>query len=113
MNPEERLSALLEKRPGAKLVRMFGGYGYLLNGHMCCGLFKAELIIRVGTDKLEELFKSYPDLRVMDITGRPMKGWGMIRTSSLKPDDFTQLVRACEVFAQSLPPKYKSSQSSS
>ena len=35
---------------GLTETRMFGGFGYLLNGNMCIGIHKDTLIVRVGVD---------------------------------------------------------------
>ena len=33
-----------------KVTRMFGGYGFLMNGHMCLGTWNDRLVIRIGPD---------------------------------------------------------------
>ena len=44
--------ALLAKRKGFGERKMFGGTAYLLNGNMCCGVLKDDLIVRVGPGKI-------------------------------------------------------------
>ena len=33
-----------------EVTRMFGGYGFLMNGHMCLGVWDDRLVIRIGMD---------------------------------------------------------------
>ena len=32
------------------VTRMFGGYGFLMNGNMCAGIWNNQLVIRIGVD---------------------------------------------------------------
>lgn len=52
---------------------MFGGLAFMVNGHMCCGVLKRDLVLRVGPEEYEELI-SRPHARPMDFTGRSMRG---------------------------------------
>jgi len=54
--------------------RMFGGLCFMLNGHMCCGVEKDRLMVRVGRDRYETLLKK-PHARELDFTGKPLKGF--------------------------------------
>jgi hypothetical protein len=62
---------------------MFGGIAYLLNGNMCVGVNKEELIIRYDPKKYEEVTKD-KHVRPFDITGRPMKGWALVNNEGAK-----------------------------
>ncbi len=46
----------------------------MLNGKMCCGVIKDDLLVRVGPDRYEEALAK-PHARPMDFTGRPFKGF--------------------------------------
>lgn len=52
---------------------MFGGLCFMLNGHMCCGIDKSRLMVRVTPDRCE-MFLKRPHVSVMDITGKPRRG---------------------------------------
>jgi hypothetical protein len=59
--------------------RMFGGIGFLLNGNMCVGIWKASLIVRHGPEEAAVALQE-PKVVEFDITGRPMviglmNGW--------------------------------------
>tara|TARA_R110001592_G_scaffold48182_1_gene152018 strand:+ start:196 stop:537 length:342 start_codon:yes stop_codon:yes gene_type:complete len=90
---------------GLTETRMFGGFGYLLNGNMCMGIQKDTLIIRVGVDVAERLLAE-AGVRPMDLTGRVMKGWATVEPEAMEDDD--ELLRFCGLaikFAGELPPK--------
>ena len=53
---------------------MFGGYCWMFNGNMLCGVEVGRFMFRVGKD-LEAEALSRPGARPMDITGRPMQGF--------------------------------------
>ena len=50
----ERLEAVITDRfadiGGLHETRMFGGFGFLLNGNMCVGIHNDTLIVRVGAE---------------------------------------------------------------
>lgn len=63
----ERLSKTFSRRKGAKEKKMFGGIAYIVNGHMCCGIVKDMLVVRVGPDAYEEALEE-KHTRPMDFT---------------------------------------------
>jgi TfoX/Sxy family transcriptional regulator of competence genes len=64
-------SALTEKK-------MFGGIAFLMNGAMCIGVDKDDLIVRCEKDETDELLQK-KGVRVFDLSGgRPMKGWLLV-----------------------------------
>lgn len=52
--------------------RMFGGYCTLYKGKMCVGETKERLMVRVVSEKMENVLKN-PHVKPMDFTGKPMK----------------------------------------
>lgn len=70
--------------------KMFGGIGWMLNGNMCIGIYKDQLIARVGESKSKELLQ-YPHVKPMDITGTPMKGWIMVLAEGIESDKALRL----------------------
>ena len=84
---------------------MFGGIGFMLHGNMACGVHKARLIVRVGSDAFEKALKE-PGASVFDITGRPMKGWLMVEEKGFCEDrQLSDWLHLAKTFAESLPPK--------
>lgn len=70
----ERVRSYFTRRKGVEEKRMFGGLCFMLNGHMCCGIEKDRLMIRVLPDRYEELLKN-SHARKMDFIGKPLKGF--------------------------------------
>jgi hypothetical protein len=70
----ERIRGYFKRRKGVEEKRMFGGLCFMLNGHMCCGIEKDRLMIRVMPDRYDTLL-SKPHARQMDFTGKPLKGF--------------------------------------
>ena len=52
--------------------RMFGGTCFLYHGKMCVGETKSRLMVRVPSNKMEELL-ALPYVKPMDFTGKPLK----------------------------------------
>ena len=86
-------------------TRMFGGYGFLMNGHMCVGVWNDRLVIRIGADGWRAI-SGEPHVRPMDLTGRVMKGWAMIEPEGVSEDAALQrYVDMAIMFCAALPPK--------
>jgi hypothetical protein len=64
---------------------MFGGVGFLLGGNMLVGVWQTSLIARIGADQCGAALKQ-PHVREFDITGRPMRGWGLIEPDGIDND---------------------------
>lgn len=97
---------MLLPRAGISEKNMFGGIAFLVHGNMCCGIWKDLLVIRLSADEAAvELKKSH--VRVMDITGKPMRGWLFVEPGGYKKDvDLFEWVEKAFSFASSLPAKH-------
>jgi TfoX/Sxy family transcriptional regulator of competence genes len=101
----QRIRELLEQEPGLVEKKMFGGVGYMVQGHMACGVNQDALIVRVGPERYQEALAA-PHTRVFDLTGRPMTGWVTVGPEGYSADDdLRRWVRQGLEFARSLPPK--------
>ena len=87
--------------------KMFGGIAFMLDGHMCCGVTRDDLMLRLGPEGAERALKE-PHVRPMDFTGRPMKGYVFVATPGLKTEAklrrWLQLARG---FVRTLPAKQR------
>ena len=100
----ERIRAELKGTPFVE-KKMFGGVGYLLNGNMACGVNKENLIVRVSPEKHAELLKR-PHTKTFDLTGKPMKGWLLVKADGYKTaKQLSTWVKEGVDFALTLPPK--------
>ncbi len=82
---EKRLDSLIVKRNDFHKQKMFGGVGYLLRGNMCFGIWKDQLILRLGEQQASSGLKKQ-HVKMFDITGRPMKGWLMVEPAGIKTE---------------------------
>ncbi|MBM3146292.1 MAG: TfoX/Sxy family protein [Actinobacteria bacterium] len=89
---------------GAERRRMFGGTCYLVNGNMAAGVIGDELILRLG-EKGGTKAMTDPHVRPFDMTGKPMRGWMMVRPAGFAGDRLSDWLARAKQFAESLPPK--------
>jgi TfoX/Sxy family transcriptional regulator of competence genes len=101
----ERVRLLLEGHEVVVEKKMFGGLAFMLNGNMCCGVLKDELILRLGPEG-GDLALDEPHTRPMDFTGRPMSSFVVVTPPGIESDDALEawIDRAVD-YASSLPPK--------
>ena len=100
-----RIRAALAGQEGVTERKMFGGLAFMVNGHMCCGLAKGDLMVRVGPEQHEEAL-AQPHAREMDFTGRPMKGFVYVDSAGYGSDkDLQAWIDRGLAFVTSLKPK--------
>lgn len=80
-----RIRQGLARRQGIQEKKMFGGFGFLLNGNMLVGVWKDSLIVRLGPEQYEDALKE-PHIQEFDITGRAMKGWVLVEPHGVQDD---------------------------
>ncbi len=101
----ERVRGSLAGRSGIAERKMFGGLAFMLDGNMCCCVTEHGLMVRVGLDAYEDAL-AQPYAGVMDMTGRPMRGWVLVELEGLASDaSLAQWVTQGTDFAATLPPK--------
>ena len=101
----ERVRGHLEGAPELREQKMFGGLCFMVAGHMCVGIMGDELMVRGGKERNDELL-ARPHARVMDFTGRPMKGFVIVGVDGIaEDDDLGDWIDDALDHALSLPPK--------
>ena len=101
----QRIRRAIGGRDGLSERKMFGGLCLMLHGNMFAGLIKDELMLRVGTDRSDELL-ARPGARPMDFTGKPMKGYLYVEPSAFAtPDALKGWLGHALSFVDTLPPK--------
>ncbi len=70
----QRVRRALAAEQGIAEKKMFGGIAFLLRGKMSIGILGQDLVVRVDPAEQDKLLR-YPQVRPMDFTGRPMKGF--------------------------------------
>lgn len=101
----ERIRDVLRDRAGVNERKMFGGVAFMLNGHMAVGIVGDTLMARVGPARYEDALR-LPQVRPMDFTGRPMKGYVYVDPPGIESDAaLGNWIQACAGFVGTLPPK--------
>ena len=92
-------------RRGITEKKMFGGVCFLLNGNMLVAVWNDSLIARLGVEQAE-IALTEPDVREMDLTGRPMKGWIIVEPDGIDSDQqLTRWIDLSLTFVRTLPAK--------
>ena len=101
----QRVREVLLDRPGISERAMFGGLAFLVYGKMFVGIRNSSLMARVGPERHQDAL-AMPSVRVMDFTGRPMKGYVYIDPPAISADrDLQAWVLWCVEFVAKLPQK--------
>ena len=100
----KRIDELLKGKKNFSRKEMFGGVGYLLNGNMCVGVFKDDLIVRFDPRVTDEVMKKKA-VKPFDITGRPMKGWLLVSPEGVEGTELNKWFELAFAFAKTLPSK--------
>ena len=79
----DRIRAALDDRDDVVEKMMFGGVAFMVAGSMACGIIGNDLMACVGPDRYEEAL-SRPHARLMDFTGRPLRGFVLVRAPGIR-----------------------------
>ena len=97
-------SALTGVKPVTE-VKMFGGIGFMLHGHLLVGASKRGLLVRVGKESQSQALAK-PGARPMEMRGRLMEGYVYV-DPPITPDTVRGWVAMARAFVGTLPPKMK------
>lgn len=87
-------------------VRMFGGTGFMFNGHMLAATSKRGLLARVGKDA-QAAALARPGARKMEMGGRVMQGYVFVDPSALSKKSVASWLTLARTFVESLPSREK------
>ncbi len=101
----QRIREMLAEQHAVIEKRMFGGLAFMLQGNMCCGVNREQLMLRIGPAAYDEVLRQ-PHARPMDFTGKPLKGFVYVEPPGFEADeDLASWIQLSVDFALSLPPK--------
>ena len=102
-----RIRRIVAGHSGVTEKAMFGGLAFMIDGKMFCGVLGDELLARVGPDAHDAAL-ARPHVRIMDFTGRPMRGYVFVGPLALQLDtELAQWVEQSQAHADALPQKGK------
>ena len=94
----DRIRELLIGTKKVKEKEMMGGLTFMVNDKMCVGIIKDEMMCRIDPAKQEEALAK-TGCRIMDFTGRPMKGYVMVNELGMKTEtDLSHWIALCLEF---------------
>jgi TfoX/Sxy family transcriptional regulator of competence genes len=78
-----RIRETISNVPKVEEKFMFGGVCFMVDGKMCIGVVKDDMMCRIDPS-LDEVVLEKPGCRPMDFSGRPMKGYVYISEDGMK-----------------------------
>ena len=104
----DRIRTRLEGTSGLTEKKMFGGIGWMVNGHMACGAHSSgEMMIRCSREDFP-VFTAEEGADALKRGGKGMMGWVLIDAGVVADDGALDVwVGRGRAYAQSLPPKKK------
>ena len=100
----DRLRAALAGRPGIVEKKMFGGFCWMLDGNMLCGVEVGRFMFRVGKER-EPLALKRAGAAPMDITGRPMPGFLWVDAAHAEGAALDEWIGLAAAYVGQLPKK--------
>lgn len=100
----DRMRTALAGRPDIVERKMFGGFCWMLNGNMLCGVEVGRFMFRMGKDR-EAKALNRAGASVMDITGRPMPGFLWVDAAHTEGAALEDWIRFAAEYVEQLPRK--------
>ncbi|QSR30879.1 RNA methyltransferase [Nocardioides sp. S5] len=101
-----RIRDLLDGEPGVTSKKMFGGLGFMVEGHMAVAAASSGALM-VRADPADcATWTDGRTVNAMEMRGRPMAGWLLVDSAAVAGDDqLGQWVDRGVRFVRTLPPK--------
>jgi len=100
----ERMRGALTRRAGIAERAMFGGYCWMLNGNMLCGVEVGRFMFRVGKEQ-EAAALARPGASPIVFSGRAMRGFVWVDETRCRGRGLEAWIDLASRFVQALPPK--------
>jgi hypothetical protein len=102
----DRIRELLPADADLSEMKMFGGLAFLVGGNLAVAASgQGGILVRVDPASSDHLVETTP-AQVMDMRGRPMKGWLRVDTDDVRTKrQLAKWVQRGTTYAGSLPPK--------
>src|SRR5215467_11788715 len=78
-----RIRESLQHLKNVEEKKMMGGLTFMVNGKMCVGIIKDELMCRIDPEFHETAIQKH-GCRTMDFTKRPMRGYVLVDETGMK-----------------------------
>jgi TfoX/Sxy family transcriptional regulator of competence genes len=84
----EHFAELIRAALGDRTIiekKMFGGVGFMVNGHLTCGIHREQLMLRVSAEETDALLER-PGARPFKMRGRVLKRWVLVAPETLSTE---------------------------
>ena len=103
----QRIHDLLDGEEGVTSKKMFGGLGFMVDGHMAVAA-ASQGALMVRADPADgEAWVDGETVNPMEMRGRPMTGWLLVAAEALDDDQLQLWVDRGVAHVRTLPPKEK------
>ncbi len=93
-----RIREQLVDLPHIEEKEMMGGLTFMVNDKMCIGIIKDEMMCRIAPE-MQDIVLEKTGCRIMDFTGRPMKGYVMVDDTGMRNQkEFIYWINLCLEF---------------
>ena len=102
----QRIRDLLDGEPGVTSRKMFGGLGFMVDGHMAvAAASQGSLMVRADPVDAEQWIDG-ESVNPMEMRGRPMTGWLLVAADAVADDQALEVwVDRGVAHVRTLPPK--------
>ena len=101
----DRVRLIVKRKRSVVESKMFGGVALMVDGNMACAIRNDELFVRLGNAGAEAALEE-EHVRVMDVTGRPMKSYVTVSAQGIANDsDLRRWIERGIAYARTLPKK--------
>jgi hypothetical protein len=102
----QRIHDLLDGEPGLTSKKMFGGLGFMLDGHMAVAASSSGGLMVRADPATGEQWVDGETVRPMEMRGRAMHGWLFVDAQAVADDEQLQVwVDRGAGYVRTLPPK--------
>jgi len=102
----ERVRPLLARHPlPQREKRMFGGYGFFVNGNMALGIMGSDLMVKLGDEGVIRALAEHANAYPAVFDKMTMSGWVFVDQTDLDDAELEFWVDAAVDFVSTLPEK--------
>ena len=102
----DRMREMLEPLGAFHGMKMFGGLAFMRRGHMCCGLYKGGLILRLGPEGSAAAIAAGEAQAFRPVKGKAQSGMVVVpEPEALDDEPLQRWLNLAAAFVDTLPPK--------
>lgn len=104
----ERIRPILARCPLAQSEkRMFGGYGFFVNGNMAVGVIENDIILKLGEEDAAAAVASHENAQIAVLGGNTIRSWVLVDQTDLDDEALAGWVNQALDYIATLPEKVR------